>query len=564
MIRRIIAGVVLTLPLFSFAAVTVSVNGSNHTIPTTNERGWGSAVTAWIQAISSNTLQPSGGTFTLGADVDFGASFGLKSAYYKSRALNPATTGIVRLGNTETISWRNAANSANLSLTANASNRLQYNSIEVVDLSTAQSLSSKSLQDSNTLFFDDGDITKKFAFNASAISTGTTRVFSFPDEGGQILVATATQTVSNKSISGASNTLSNIGYSALSLTGSILNADIAAGAAIDLSKLASLTASRALVSNGSGVVTPSSVTSTTLGYLDATSSVQTQLNSKLPTTVTTTGDMIYSTSGSTAGRLAIGTVDTMRLKVSSGVPAWGFSSSAAKTTTYAITNADEVLRYDTSGGGFTTTLPTAVGITGKTFTLKLTTAGNILTVATTGAQTIDGMSSLKMATAGDFAIVQSDGANWILVGDNINYTATYSTNVGQTVSASATLTLVDFEDMVSDPLGLVTTGAGWAYTAIRPGMYEVSALLSPITNAGADTNILDISTYVNGVSSNIFRRYMDPNANRINSISIPATPFRLSVGQTLKIYWRSYFTTVSPVLYNQNPYNYVSIKRVGN
>ena len=47
--------------------------------------------------------------------------------------------------------------------------------------------------------------------------------------------------------------------------------------------MAALTASRVLVSDGSGVVSASSVTATTLSYLDATSSIQTQLNGKLNT-----------------------------------------------------------------------------------------------------------------------------------------------------------------------------------------------------------------------------------------------------------------------------------------
>ena len=47
-------------------------------------------------------------------------------------------------------------------------------------------------------------------------------------------------------------------------------------------KMAALTASRALESNGSGVVTASAVTSTELGYLDGvTSAIQTQINGKL-------------------------------------------------------------------------------------------------------------------------------------------------------------------------------------------------------------------------------------------------------------------------------------------
>lgn len=63
--------------------------------------------------------------------------------------------------------------------------------------------------------------------------------------------------------------------------GAITNAYIDSGAAIALSKLAALTASRALVSNGSGVISVSSVTDTELGYVSGvTSAIQTQLNTK--------------------------------------------------------------------------------------------------------------------------------------------------------------------------------------------------------------------------------------------------------------------------------------------
>lgn len=68
-------------------------------------------------------------------------------------------------------------------------------------------------------------------------------------------------------------------YSAASL----LNADIDVSAAIAWAKMAALTASRVMVTDGSGNASASSVTATTLGYLDATSSVQTQLNGKLST-----------------------------------------------------------------------------------------------------------------------------------------------------------------------------------------------------------------------------------------------------------------------------------------
>ena len=64
-------------------------------------------------------------------------------------------------------------------------------------------------------------------------------------------------------------------------SGVIVNADINASAAIAFSKMADLTASRALVSDGNGDVSVSAVTSTEIGYLDGvTSAIQTQLDTK--------------------------------------------------------------------------------------------------------------------------------------------------------------------------------------------------------------------------------------------------------------------------------------------
>jgi hypothetical protein len=64
-------------------------------------------------------------------------------------------------------------------------------------------------------------------------------------------------------------------------TGGIADNEIASGAAIAFSKMAALTANLALVSDGSGVVTPSAVTSTELGYVSGvTSALQSQIDSK--------------------------------------------------------------------------------------------------------------------------------------------------------------------------------------------------------------------------------------------------------------------------------------------
>lgn len=71
---------------------------------------------------------------------------------------------------------------------------------------------------------------------------------------------------------------------------SLVNADINSAAAIALTKLAATTASRALVSDASGFITASAVTSTELGYVSGvTSAIQTQLNGKASTTLNNLG-----------------------------------------------------------------------------------------------------------------------------------------------------------------------------------------------------------------------------------------------------------------------------------
>lgn len=165
-------------------SVSLTVNGVTYAYPSTGDQSWGDAATNWAQAVTSGMLQKAGGTFTLTADVDFGGNYGLKSKYFTSRtASNPAGSGVVRLGNTEAIGWRNAANGADLPLVVNASDRLSFNSVVIPTVSSSD-------------------------------------------------------TLTNKTMSGASNTFSGIGYSSLTLTGSIVDADISASAAIAYSKLA--------------------------------------------------------------------------------------------------------------------------------------------------------------------------------------------------------------------------------------------------------------------------------------------------------------------------------------
>lgn len=78
------------------------------------------------------------------------------------------------------------------------------------------------------------------------------------------------QALTNKTFDADSNTLSNVD-----------NADIKAAAAIALNKLAATTVSRALVSDGSGFVSPATTTAAEIGHVNGvTSAIQTQLDAK--------------------------------------------------------------------------------------------------------------------------------------------------------------------------------------------------------------------------------------------------------------------------------------------
>lgn len=110
-------------------ATIVSWNGSNFSVPATGEENWGGVtkVDGLLISLAQNSLQKSGGLFTLSGDIDFGPTAGLKSLYYKTRSSNLATAGNFRLAYNDSLAFRNFANSGNLLLNFNSSNRLSVN-----------------------------------------------------------------------------------------------------------------------------------------------------------------------------------------------------------------------------------------------------------------------------------------------------------------------------------------------------------------------------------------------------------------------------------------------------
>lgn len=190
----------------------ITFNGNGYVIPDLGEINWGQNLTDFFVSIPAGALQPTGGGFTLTAEVDFGGAFGLKSIYFKSRTANPAAAGVVRLANTDGINFRNAANSADLTLGVNGSNQLTFNGVVL---------------ESDTL--PSGDM-----FVGDSGNSSTPRTIS----GAWTMSNLGVATLSNDYIVNAMiNSAAAIAYSKLNLSGSIVNADINASAAIAYSKL---------------------------------------------------------------------------------------------------------------------------------------------------------------------------------------------------------------------------------------------------------------------------------------------------------------------------------------
>lgn len=230
-------------------SVNLTINGQTFAYPEVGDTDWGTSATLWATAATNGMLQKAGGTFTLLADVNFGATFGLVSAYYKSTTSNISTAGSVRLAQADSIGWRNNANSGNLLLSV-SSDALQFNGVNVLIsglIVNADISASAAIAFSKLAALTSGNI---LVGNASNVATSVAM-------SGDITISNAgvTAIASGVIVNADVNNSAAIAYSKLNLSGSIVNADVNASAAIDFSKLATLTAGNVLLGNASNVPT---------------------------------------------------------------------------------------------------------------------------------------------------------------------------------------------------------------------------------------------------------------------------------------------------------------------
>ncbi len=114
-----------------------------------------------------------------------------------------------------------------------------------------------------------------------------------------------------------------------------------------------------------------------------------------------------------SGALVFGTAPTL------AQPIIQFDVATTHVASFGVTK--EIEPCNVSGGAITATLPTAVGITGKSFTIvKVDSSTSAVNVATTSSQTITGTGGTTDAIVSQGAAIRytSDGANWITTSDS--------------------------------------------------------------------------------------------------------------------------------------------------
>lgn len=256
-------------------------------------------------------------------------------------------------------------------------------------------------------------------------------------------------------------------FAATIAAGVIVNADVNASAGIVLTKLAATTASRALVSDGSGFITPATTTATEIGYVNGvTSAIQTQLNSKQTTDATLTALAAYNTNGiltqtaadTFVGRTITGTANRVSVTNGDGVsgnPALDIGSDVVTLTgTQTLTNksltASQITDFtevaqDSTGSMVDTTL---VYTDGTPLLSRAALTGDVTAPAGSNSTTIanDAVTNAKLAN---------------MAQNTIKGRITGSTGDPEDLTATNVRTIINVEDGadVTDATNVAAAGA---------------------------------------------------------------------------------------------------------
>ena len=279
---------------------------------------------------------------------------------------------------------------------------------------------------------------------------------------------------------------------------------------------ANLSSNRALVSNGSGKVAVSPVTSVELGHLDGvTSAIQAQIDSKSAASDTLTGLVRSTTTGAnyiTGGKLGIGlSAPTADLMVKGNLSAALAGTVSVTINTAAVTGVGTVFDTELAVGD-------AIKIGNEIFTVSAIGSATSLTLDSNHTAGASGVTAykdsdlLQVKDGNDVALMTLDkGGNLTVEGtinaavegtssnanllDNIDSSSFLRSDVDDSVTTGTTLNIDSGATLSID--GTLDLGG----TAITPTAAEINILSGGLTSAELDSNLLTASegdsAYVN-------------------------------------------------------------------
>lgn len=564
---------------------TVTVAGTSYSVPNTGDSNWDVDLTNLFIALSTSTkiLSISSNSFPITQDVQWGSTYGHKAAYYKSLAANPSATGQIRLGNAESVGFRNAANNADLLLSVNASNILQFNgssilmpglgSIVNADVNASAAIAYSKLNLSGAIL--NADINSSAAIAYSKLNLATSILNA--DINGSAAIAYSKLNLSGSILNADINSSAAIAYSKLNLTGAVLNADLAGS--IANSKLATMAANtvKANVTGGAAVPTDvslvSAATVSTVPIRDANGNIQLNnliengqsIASAAGTTTLVVGSPYFTQiTGSTTQTVVLPAANTLTLYQSFCVG----NRSSGNVTVNA--NGGGLLQLMLGGSTQATFTCTNIGSGAGSWDVAYSSAGTTSPLTTKGDVYVYSTINARQPVPSDYAHLIADSAqttgwrsldykvsrglkNYVQYGDFENnattgWTATgcatitnglpvtvgsgaaafSSSNGGRTKNANTNSPAIDSSSALSGTyaMNLATTGAG----AIGDGYISSAYTIDPSDQAKVlsfkfNYKVASGTPVLGGTSANTYAVAIYDMVN--NSWIIPAGCFNL-------------------------------------
>jgi len=172
-------------------------------------------------------------------------------------------------------------------------------------------------------------------------------------------------------------------------------------------------------------------------------------------------------------------------------------SVSAKVSNYNMTSTDFMILA--SGSAFTITLPNAAtAAVNQVYAIKKTDSSftNIITIATTASQTIDGSSTTTLNTLGETIELISDGANWQILTRRIPsvttaYTPTFGAGFGTPTNVTCFYRRIgdNIQIFGSFTVGTTTTAAGTI--TLPSGLSAIAGLSSLNALVGSTTTAVE-------------------------------------------------------------------------